>query len=103
ESWRRAAPRQGFVVSAENGTQQILGRLCGGEFELSFDRGRGTYQFTDRVVVLEISDGGDVVSARWASTSQGERLLDMSIYHTLKHLLHGVLDKTRVNQRNSAY
>ena len=34
--------------------------------------------------------------------SSGETRIDMGIYHTLRHLLHGILDLRSVNQVNVA-
>jgi putative selenate reductase len=93
-TWEAARPRDGFVVNGST----IVGRIKGVEYELVHDPSNG-YRFSCNGAVVTLS-ADHVVRA--AKSSNGETLVDMGVYHTLRHLLHGILDMQSVNQINVA-
>ena len=113
ESWRRAAPLTGFVLTREADAIVLRGRMIGGEFALSHVPGSGEAQF---------DAGGDVVVVDWEShevlsarhresspESQNSRtpeplapVVDLSPYLTLRLLLGALLSGPRVNFANAA-
>lgn len=103
ESWRRAAPRDGFVATSDGaGHCAIRGRIKGEECELSH-RGEHEYVLRFRGVELVI-DGCDANSkiTRVTRAPNVETRVDMWVFHTLARLLDGVTDAGRVNQVNAA-
>ncbi len=97
ESWRRAAPRDGFVV----GVDWIRGRIKGREFELAFET--DCRLFRDGNVELRVAtDEHTVRGVRVLDGSDGERTVNMWAYHTMRHLHRGVLEGSRINQVNAA-
>ena len=103
ESWKKAKPRDGFVVSNGGTRSTIYGRIKGAEYELSLDRGVGVYRFRDGGVELTLSaQDHSVKSAELVKAGSAERVVDLGIYHTLRHLMAGVLDMRYLNQVNAA-
>jgi putative selenate reductase len=95
ETWEAAKPRDGFVVAGST----IVGRIKGVEYELVHDAVSASYRFQcDGAVLTVMSD--HVV--RSANSPSSETRVDMGVYHTLRHLLHGILDMQAVNQINVA-
>ena len=77
----------------------LIGRIKGEEYELVWDRTSGSYQYVCAGAVVNVSADQVVRSAKPAS---GKTRIDMGVYHTLRHLLHGILDLQSVNQLNVA-
>jgi putative selenate reductase len=101
-SWRAAAPRDGFVVGRADGQTWLLGRIRGLVHRLTMEGDRVTYN--DGTIEL-IADGADVAPrvARFLPTPAGTHRVDLWAYHTMRHLLSGVLDVNRINQVNAAF
>jgi putative selenate reductase len=95
ETWEAAKPRDGFVVDAAS----IVGRIQGREYELAREND-GNYLYTSDGAAVVISSGDHTVQA--AKADADNTRVDMGIYHTLRHLFHGVLDVAGVNQVNAA-
>jgi putative selenate reductase len=100
ESWQRAAPRDGFVIEHDGGGSSIRGRLRQHAYVLSATK-HGDYALFDGVIEVRFDAAGRPVNGVHANAPAGYRL-DMWVFHTLRHLLHGVLDTRRVNQVNVA-
>jgi putative selenate reductase len=99
ESWRSAAPRDGFVLHDAN----LIGRIKSNEHKLAHVASRSVYQFSDGAVAMELdATNHQVRSCRPLATLQHEHRVDLGIYHSMRHILHGVLDATQVNQLNVA-
>ncbi len=95
ETWEAAKPRDGFVVAGTT----IVGRIKGAEYELVHDSASASYRFQCDGAVVMVSTDHTVRSAKPPSI---ETRVDMGVYHTLRHLLHGILDMQAVNQVNVA-
>jgi putative selenate reductase len=103
ESWRRAAPRDGFVIENGNGQPAIRARIKSAEYHLRHDPVGSIYQWSDGRVELTIAGiNHDEVRARLLAGLSGAHRMDMWIFHTLRHLLHGVLDRKWINQINAS-
>lgn len=102
KSWTEAAPRDGFVVGRESHVVWIRGRIRGREYYLRSDPPTGRQRLSDGVVEVDFEADGtlglDVCRLQPLST---DHVVDVGVYHTLRHLLHGVLDASRVNWVNA--
>jgi len=97
ESWQRAAPRDGFVVTRD----AIRGRIKGREYELAF--AAGLNRFSDGIVEADIAaDRHEIARIRPLNGVAGEQALDMWAYHTMRHLHAGILNDGRINQINAS-
>jgi putative selenate reductase len=93
ETYAAAKPRDGFFVSGLS----IIGRIKAVEYELVHEN--GAYRYNCDGLSVKVSSDHEVIEAAKPQAA-GERLVDMGIYHTLRHLLHGILDLRSVNQIN---
>jgi putative selenate reductase len=96
ETWEAAKPRDGFVVADSS----IVGRIKGIEYELVHDAANASYRYHCDGVIVTVSSDHVVKGA--GLTSGKETRVDMGVYHTLRYLLHGILDLQSVNQINVA-
>ncbi|GJQ26486.1 MAG: hypothetical protein HBSAPP02_15180 [Phycisphaerae bacterium] len=98
-SWEQAAPRDGFVIGRSAQGPWIRGRIKGRVFRLMAVDGH--LVLDDGVVVAEFDGATHALKALHAhSPLEGEHTLDLWAYHTMRHLMAGVLDSSRVNQVN---
>lgn len=98
-SWEQAAPRDGFVIGRSAQGSWILGRIKGRVFRLMATEGH--LVLDDGVVVAEFDGATHALKALHAhSPLEQAHTLDLWAYHTMRHLLAGVLDASRVNQVN---
>ena len=95
ETFEAAKPRDGFFVSAN----AIVGRIKSVEYKLLLDRPTGRYQFACDGAIVGLNPDHTVWTAK---STNGPTRVDMGIYHTLRYLLHGILDMQSVNQVNVA-
>lgn len=101
ESWRQAAPRDGFVVREQPEGGWIRGRVRGAVYQLTFVRQTQQFVYDDGVVEALLSGWGhQIISIRLLTTLTAEHRLDMGVYHMLRYLRDGVLDQRRVNPVN---
>ena len=101
ESWRHRAPRDGFVIQQTNGGASILARIKQREYQLIYDRAAANYQYADDSVALDLTETDHrVLACRIQSKIDSEHRVDLGVFHTLRHLLHGVLNAGHVNQIN---
>ncbi len=104
ESFERAAPRDGFYVERAGDVDRIAGRLRGRRYVLEYDRARHAVMLHDDPVRVTFDARRHTpVRIEWAGSAPDKAAtVDMWAYHTLRHLLAGVLDASRVNQVNIA-
>jgi len=100
ESYKSAAPRDGFIVKDDGPTHSILGRIKSKEYHLTFDPRSNHYILRDFGVTCILSAADHSVIACWGHSNFAGQVLDMGIYHTLRHLLHGLLDQRVIHQVN---
>ena len=108
ESWRRAAPLTGFVLTKEADAVVLRGRMAEGEFALSHVAGfvDGQFDAGGAVVVLDW-ESHEVLSVRHRDTripnpESRAPIVDLSPYLTLRLLLGALLSGPRVNFANAA-
>lgn len=100
ETWRDAAPRDGFVVGSTSDGNWIVGRINEVEYRLDFRNHRGA-AFEDGCVRVEFDrDAWSVSRAGWLKNADAAHTLDMWVVHTMRHLLAGVLHESRTNEVN---
>ncbi|HPF41352.1 MAG TPA: glutamate synthase [Phycisphaerae bacterium] len=103
ETWRDAAPRDGFVIGATRDGAWIVGRIRGVEYRFD-QREKDAAVFEDGRVRVELDRSSWTVrKAGWLATTDASHVVDMWVVHTLRHLLAGVLDASRSNQVNAAF
>jgi putative selenate reductase len=110
ESWRRAAPLTGFVLTKEAGAFVLRGRMAEGECTLSHEGGsdRAVFETGDVEVTLAWATH-EVLSARRRGTpAPGLQtpvpiVIDLSPSMTLRLLLDALLRPPRVNFVNAEY
>ncbi|MCH7720504.1 MAG: glutamate synthase [Planctomycetes bacterium] len=102
ESWKRAAPRDGFVINRQTGGAWIRGRIKGAICELKFNSHDRACRYSDGAVEGMFSaDGRKIFSLKLLQRLTSDHVIDLGVYHTLHHLYNGVLDRTRINQVNA--
>lgn len=105
-----ADKRDGFVVERDGagagGTSSIRGRIKGREYRLAVsaaDAASGRATFDDGTVgAVFSSKDHELIEVRPKQSIDAEHTIDVGIYHTLRYLLAGVLDPSRINQVNVA-
>jgi putative selenate reductase len=113
ESWRRAAPLTGFVLTRENGAFVLRARLADGECALTHVPGssEAVFEAPGAAVILDWHAHA-VVSARLADAasvrapnpeSRGPAMVDLSPAMTLRLLLDAVLKPSRVHFVNAPF
>lgn len=98
-----AAPRDGFVVERREHGAEIVGRIHSIEYGLEIDEATATatLRSANWTARFRTSDHSFV---QMKPLPIGEsRRIDMWIYHTMRHLLAGILDSERLNQVNVRY
>ena len=108
ESWQRAAPLTGFVLTKADDALVLRGRMAEGSFVLSHVPGSAEAQFDTGVAVVVLDwESHEVVSARprsGQSPSPESRVpVDLSPYLTLRLLLGALSSGPRVNFANAAF
>jgi len=104
ESFDRAVPRDGFVVLPENGRSRIVGRVMGTQYSLAHCPADGAYLFRDAIVELKLSaDHHELLSAQLLQPVTESHRVDFWTFHTMRHLLHGIMDTRSVNQINAGW
>jgi putative selenate reductase len=99
ESFEAAAPRDGFYVSL--GAPEFIGARFK-NVRYSLGTLGHTFHFSDMRVMLEMSHEHIPLKAKIVEPLRCDHLVDLRVYHTLRHILQGVKSATRVNQVNAA-
>ena len=102
ESFERAAPRDGFLVERRDAGDAIIGRFKGRSYELSEADAGEAIEFRDADVTIRFSAADDQIVGVVRLDNSDERCVDLLAYHTMRHLLRGVLDDIRTNQVNAS-
>jgi putative selenate reductase len=102
ESWQRARPRDGFVVSKNGGAVTIRGRIRGHDYLLRRESSGERFLFDAGAVTATFSQQNhSLLELRLVGRTDTESRVDVGIYHTLRFLLNGVLDQRRIHQVNA--
>ncbi len=101
ESWNRAAPRDGFFVTSETTRREIIGRIKGAQYRLAHLK--DLWLFEDGKARLTIADPETkVLKVEQLNGALQGHTIDLKIFHTLRYLLIGILDPSRVNPVNAS-
>ncbi len=110
ESWRRAAPLTGFVLTKDAGTFVLRARLTDGEFTLSHEDESDRAVFGTGPVRVSVGwESHEVLSASLIESrapspeSRVPVVVDFSPYMTLRLLLDALLQAPRVNFVNAEF
>lgn len=106
KSYTDAAPRDGFVATQTETAAAIVGRIKSHEYHLDIDNRTATAQYNDGVVTAQIDATNHTIKSVTINNSTAatpNHNIDMNAYHTLRHLLAGVLNTKHVNQINAAH
>jgi ferredoxin len=117
ESWQRAAPLTGFLLTKEAGAFVLRGRMTAGEVALSHVPGSGNGRFDGGGTVAVLDwESHEVLSVRHRATrtpspeprvpgvpAPAPVVVDMSPYMTLRLLLGALLTGPRVNFVNAPF
>jgi putative selenate reductase len=102
-SWQQAAPRDGFFIERTEKIARIRGRIKNAEYALIWLRQPEKYEFTDGTARATLNaPDHSLITIEFAQSLTHPHRLDLGIYHTLRHLLHGILDRRYINQINAA-
>ena len=102
KTWTAAAPRDGFFIERTDKIARIRGRIKGAVYALIWLVQPEKYEFTDGIAraTLNVADHS-LITLEFADQLTAPHRIDLGIYHTLRHLLHGVLDRSYINQINA--
>ncbi|HTQ40480.1 MAG TPA: hypothetical protein VMJ32_15755 [Pirellulales bacterium] len=103
QSWAAAAPRDGFLIERNRQTARIHGRFQGAVYELAWLAVMEKYEFADSILRATFNAADHtLIKIEPHMPLMAQHRLDLGVYHTLRHLLHGVLDRRYINQINAA-
>ncbi|MCB9865621.1 MAG: glutamate synthase [Phycisphaerales bacterium] len=100
DDWARHADHDGFCVERTATSDAIAGRIQHAAYHLTVDRSSARYTFTTDHAEVTLDAGFNPVAARLTSGDADARI-DMQVFHTLRLLLAGVLDESRINPINA--
>lgn len=102
ESWRQAAPRDGYAIETAASASCIHGRIAGRVYLLELIDGQPPCFHDGPVQVLLDARTHEVVRVELREAIGSPYHIHLGAYHTLTCLLAGVLDRHGVNQINTA-
>jgi putative selenate reductase len=104
ETWLDNAKRDGFYVTRHNGLAEIVGRMEGQTLSLTVDEKHHAARYNDGALDVQFDTGThEIVSAKPVRTGVANHHIDVKKYHTLRILLTGMLNPSRVHQVNVAH
>jgi putative selenate reductase len=103
-AWLDNATRDGFYIAKQNGLTEIVGRMEGKTYSLALDKTRPTARFQDGVVEADFDpETHKIVTVKSLAGHVAKHQINVKIYHTLRILLIGMLNPSRVHQVNVAH
>jgi putative selenate reductase len=104
ETWLDNPKRDGFYVTKVDALSQIVGRMEGKVYALALDENRGRAVYNDGVLEVSFDPGThEIVDVKPLAADFGTHRIDVKNYHTLRILLAGMLNPSRVHPVNAAY
>ncbi|HUB25320.1 MAG TPA: hypothetical protein VL992_07810, partial [Tepidisphaeraceae bacterium] len=101
KSWHAAAPRDGFFLQNVDGSMVLHGRIKSSKHRLAYCPRSSSYEYSDGVVTLEMGERDhQLLSCTLSKAIESEHRVDISIYHSMRHLLHGIQDRQQIHQLN---
>jgi len=104
DAWFDNPKRDGFYVTKRNGVSEIVGRMEGQTHSLAVDETSRTARYGNGA--LEVSfdtQTHQIVTVKPLTPAAGSQRIDVKNYHTLRILLTGMLNPSRVHQVNVAH
>jgi putative selenate reductase len=103
-AWLDNAARDGFYITKQNGLTEIVGRMEGKTYSLKLDKSRPTARYQDGVIEADFDpETHKIVKVKSLAGPVANHRIDVKIYHTLRILLTGMLNPSRVHQVNVAH
>ncbi len=102
EAWLDNSTRDGFYITQRNSHREIVGRMGGQTYSLAVDDTTGTYN--DGVLEVKFdATTHEILDVKPLKESAIGHKLDMKTYHTLRTLLTGLLNPSRIHPVNVPY
>jgi putative selenate reductase len=103
-AWLDSPKRDGFYITKHNGSSEIVGRMEGQTLSLAFDEKQHSARYNDGVVEVNFDPATHkIVSVKPLAPTKETHRIDVKNYHTLRILLTGMLNPSRVHQVNVAH
>ncbi len=104
ETWLDNPKRDGFYVIKVDGLSQIVGRMEGKVYSLALDENHGQAVYNDGSLEVSFDPGThEIVDVKPLAADVGTHRIDVKNYHTLRILLAGMLNPSRVHPVNVAH
>jgi putative selenate reductase len=100
EGFLRHSGHDGFHVEWSGDSPTIHGRIKGAVYRLRFDHGARVWSFNDGEAEVSFGEGLLPEAARRLSQAADPHRVDVRVFHTMRLLLEGVLEPSRVNPVN---
>ena len=102
-TWLDNPKRDGFYVTTHNGLAEIVGRMAGQTLSLTLDDKHHSARYNDGVLELNLDTRTHTIgNVKPLVDGDANHRLNMRNYHTLRILLGGILNPSRVHQVNVA-
>ncbi len=103
-NWLDNANRDGFYITRQNGRDEIVGRMEGKTFSLAVDQHEATGVYNDGVLeVCFDTNTHAIVRVKPLGDRATGHKIDVKTYHTLRILLIGLLNPSRIHPVNAPY
>ncbi|GJM27043.1 MAG: hypothetical protein DHS20C16_34580 [Phycisphaerae bacterium] len=93
----------GFFANRTQSHDTIHGRIEGSEYLLRIDRDSGNAHYIDGKTEIHYDKSHVPIRTHVLNNGQREHTVSMKIYHTLRLLLEGILDPSRLNPINALH
>ena len=104
DAWLDNAKRDGFYISKRDGLAEIVGRMAGKVYSLTLDNQHNSALYNDGVLEVSLdTNTHNIVNVNPLVAGVANHRLDIRNYHTLRILLKGMLNPSRVHQVNVAH
>jgi putative selenate reductase len=103
-AWLDNAHRDGFYITRRNGMDAIVGRIEGKNYSLIVDNRKNVGTYNDGTLEVQLdTKSHEIVDAKALTPKAAGHKLDVKTYHTLRILLAGLLNPSRVHPVNTPY
>jgi putative selenate reductase len=104
DAWLDNPKRDGFYIRKRDGLAEIVGRMAGKVYSLTLDNQHHSALYNDGVLEVSLdTNTHNIVSVNPLVAGVVNHRLDIRNYHTLRVLLKGMLNPSRVHQVNVAH
>ena len=103
-AWLDNPQRDGFYIEKRNGLTEIVGRMEGQTYSLTTSEKPPTALYKDGVLEVSFDPGThNIVNVKPVTGNVTNHRIDLKTYHTLRILLAGMLNPSRVHPVNVAH